>query len=342
MSRRLLKLLAVAACTRRHSFWRAAVRQRAMAVLCYHRVAAGGDALGLAVDETEFELQMHVLARHRWLRPVTADAFCALWRGEAEHDGRIPVLVTFDDGYRDNLTRAAPILLRHGIPAIVFVASGVLDGRPLWYDVIARAIETHREALLAQLPIASVPAAGGARDWVRALLALPGERWREACDVLHRHGMKMDWQGRYLSAEDLRTWLGLGFTLGAHTVTHPRLSAMTPAIASREIRDCREALKQATGRTVRYFAYPFGARGDYAPEHVSMLRESGFEMAFTTVAGPNRAGGNAFEIARKCIDGGLFAHPGTRFSPTLFLGDLMAVPQQLRRLCGCAGEAFGA
>ena len=45
------------------------------------------------------------------------------------------VLITFDDGYRDNLKNAAPILQRYGYPAVVFVPVGYLAGaRPLPHD----------------------------------------------------------------------------------------------------------------------------------------------------------------------------------------------------------------
>ena len=60
--------------------------------------------------------------------------------------GRLPpraLAITFDDGYADNRTVAAPLLERHGLPCTFFVATGFLDGGRMWNDTL---IETVRRA----------------------------------------------------------------------------------------------------------------------------------------------------------------------------------------------------
>jgi len=58
------------------------------------------------------------------------------------------VLITFDDGYRDNLLNALPVLQRHGYPAVIFVPIGFLDGnRPLPHEEALRALGVHNETI---------------------------------------------------------------------------------------------------------------------------------------------------------------------------------------------------
>jgi peptidoglycan/xylan/chitin deacetylase (PgdA/CDA1 family) len=120
----------------KHSVWRAvsALRESAMGpsevrgglrVLCYHSVgpALHGDPYGLSVDPASFRRQMELVAGGRFGRPVSL--------GGARIDGSPEIAVTFDDGFRDTLTTAAPILAALKLPFTVAVtAAFVRDGEP--------------------------------------------------------------------------------------------------------------------------------------------------------------------------------------------------------------------
>ncbi len=105
-----------------------------MLILCYHRVTpALADPWGLCVTPEHFAEQMAVLRRAATPLPLL-DLAAATARGDGPARG---VAVTFDDGYLDNLTAAAPVLEQHAIPATVFVASGyVASGHNYWWDVV--------------------------------------------------------------------------------------------------------------------------------------------------------------------------------------------------------------
>jgi peptidoglycan/xylan/chitin deacetylase (PgdA/CDA1 family) len=114
----------------KHSLWRAVARGRellpaprpgGLRVLGYHSVGAPlpGDPYGLAVAPAAFARQMELVASLRFGRPAAL--------GAAALDGSPEICVTFDDGYRDTLTNAAPILARLGLPFTVCVTPGLLD-----------------------------------------------------------------------------------------------------------------------------------------------------------------------------------------------------------------------
>ncbi len=90
-------------------------------VLLYHRVSdAARDDLTVGVEQ--FERQMQLLRRH--CRILSIPELLAL--SHPPRSRRPLVAVTFDDGYLDNFTNAAPVLLRHAVPAAFFVATGII------------------------------------------------------------------------------------------------------------------------------------------------------------------------------------------------------------------------
>jgi peptidoglycan/xylan/chitin deacetylase (PgdA/CDA1 family) len=98
--------------------------RQVVVVLLYHRVSdAFRDNVTTGIER--FDRQMAYLKRH-W--PVVS--LRSVVKGEVEYRGRKPlVCVTFDDGYRDNYDYAAPILLKHRLPAIFFVSTDKLTNQ---------------------------------------------------------------------------------------------------------------------------------------------------------------------------------------------------------------------
>ena len=334
--KRAVKALLARAALGRSAFWANASRLGAMQVLCYHRIADEPDPLGLAVSVAEFDWQLQTLAASAHLQAVTATEFVDLWCGRRERGPRIPVLVSFDDGFRDNLTLAAPLLERRGVPAILFATTDVLQGLPPWYDLIEHLVATgHGPALRQTAADCGVPgvadgSAGEAARWVDRLLALDGERFRRVVDAVRTLPLPPPPAARYLSPADLHEWTAKGLEVGAHSCTHARLSSLAPADALWEMAESKHRLEALLGRPVPCLAYPFGRFGDVTAAHARAAETLGFSMAFSTVQGLNRAGGDAFMVRRKCVSSGLFTLAGGGFSESLFLADLMGLGAELK------------
>ena len=106
--------------------------ERRLRVLMYHKVNDRPEN-PLSVPVGKFDEQMSQL-RDLGYTVVGLDAVLDHYRRGAALPRR-PVLITFDDGYRDNLEHAAPVLERHGYSGVVFVPIGYLDGtRPLPHE----------------------------------------------------------------------------------------------------------------------------------------------------------------------------------------------------------------
>jgi peptidoglycan/xylan/chitin deacetylase (PgdA/CDA1 family) len=282
-------------------------RPRAL-VLVYHRVGERGvDPWHLAIDPETFAGQMETLARD-W-SPLSLTELV-----EGFDRRRLPeraVAVTFDDGYADNLEVAAPILVEHGIPATLFVASDLIDaGIPPWWDELASLLL--EPAVLPPTLALSIgggdrwqippPAAGEPRLAANApppWEAEPGTRLHALYDVwLALRGLDAatrdsaldevaDWAGAIrpsepvlLTWEQLREFAALpGFGLGAHTRTHPALPSCSPEDARAEIAVGTERLRAQAGVEVDDFAYPFGT---WTTSVARLVAELGFRAAYTT------------------------------------------------------------
>jgi hypothetical protein len=122
-----------------------ASRVRGAVILMYHSIADGeADAFvdpRNHVPPAIFEKQMEFLAANRTVISLT-DLVMMLRSGQSPDEGT--AVVTFDDGYRDNLTTAAPILQHFRLPATVFLPTGYIDRcEPQWVDT-AFTIFKHR------------------------------------------------------------------------------------------------------------------------------------------------------------------------------------------------------
>jgi peptidoglycan/xylan/chitin deacetylase (PgdA/CDA1 family) len=74
-------------------------------------------------------------------------------------------------------------------------------------------------------------------------------------------------------------------TIGAHTVSHPRLSCSTSTVAQFEIRECKRLLETAIGDSVWALAYPFGDPESVSAEVLSMAERAGYKLAFLNYGG---------------------------------------------------------
>ncbi len=271
-------------------------------VLRYHSVALPEDraelylAPSLILPPLLFEGQLRFLVRHCTVVPLE-DLVHRLGQGKKPY--RRAVALTFDDGYRDNYTRAFPLLCRYGVPATFYLTTGCIGNRKiLWtarlrYLLIASPAEglwlekpwglfldlsstAAREKTFATLIayMKNIPT-----DQRQDLLALMEERLGASNPPLPLRGMMMSWR-------EVREMCRRGMSFGAHTVTHPNLPNASPVEAEREIRESKEELEGKLGERVDHFAYPNGRGSAHLTEEVKeQVRRAGFFSAVTSLPG---------------------------------------------------------
>lgn len=269
-----------------------------LTVLAYHRVtdpdAAGfmGFRGNVSATPAEFDEQMAWVAAE--MTPVAIDAVVDAVGGRPLPNRA--VLVTFDDGYRDNLTTAAPILDRHRIPATIFLATDHIGtATPFWWDHVAWCF-TASPIEEAELPILGPRSwqrgAGPVSEWVAAAKTLPEVEKQQAvaslAGVLGAGDPSAAFAGQLLDWDDVRFLAGRGWRIGGHTCTHPILTKVDPSTATAEVVDSVERVRTEVGSDVPGFAYPNGQPGDFDGPARAAVTAAGVPLAFTLVPGPTR------------------------------------------------------
>lgn len=290
--------------------------------LVYHRVcdrdgAFRGDPHVHSATPEAFDAQMEYLTRH--YTPISADQAVAALCGEAALPPRA-VLVTFDDGYRDFLTCAWPILKRHRVPALLFIPTAFPGtDRAFWWDELYEMVATTGAPRIQAFGLGPYPLHTAGERWaaVRALnrflkhrppddLAARLRELRETLGVPQVRGpMVLTW-------EELRGLVAEGLAVGAHTRTHPALPGLPLERLADEVRGAHADLQQELGQATPLFSYPYGlADGRVVP----ILKDLGYAGAFISLVGHNRMGRMApFLLHRHSIDAN---HSLTRFSMNL-------------------------
>ncbi len=281
-----------------------ATEGRCFQILVYHRIGTSTDAFTSALSARGFERQMRALRAH--FRVLSLSDL--LLAGERREIPPRSVAVTFDDGYEDTLTHAFPILQRYRIPATVYLATGLMDvDQAMWNDRIGAALrDTTREELppvcdgVGPMSLRTVPARHLAMR--RTLEALkrkaPAERARLADEIVGQLAGTCATGPRMLRWEQVRQLHAGGVEIGAHTVTHPILTALSADGARREIVESKEMIAAQLQAPVRHFAYPNGTERDFDAETKAMVRAAGYASAVTTIFGTNDASSDAYALRR--------------------------------------------
>jgi peptidoglycan/xylan/chitin deacetylase (PgdA/CDA1 family) len=274
-------------------------------VICYHRFVAAGsvgrfdDGVADTTPET-FDRQMSLLAR--WFTVLELKDLFAFRSGKLLPPN--PVLVTFDDGYKDGFDVALPILRRHHIKATFFVATDYIDQRKLfWWDRIHLFVKSSQKEsielaypsrLRFHLRTKGERSAAAARliRMVKDERELDLERFIDGVSEACGASIGPD-KERQMAEELLMTWdevralRAAGMDVQSHTRSHRTLQTVPPARLRDELGGSREVLERELGERVRAVAYPVGKRLGSAPTIRAAVRAAGYELGFSNDSGVN-------------------------------------------------------
>jgi peptidoglycan/xylan/chitin deacetylase (PgdA/CDA1 family) len=274
-----------------------------LAVFCYHQV------LGEPDPQRPGEPTAEDFARDI---AIISSTFNVLTFGEAVarlRSGELPAraaCVTFDDGYANNYSRAAPILEEAGVPATFFIAGGAVDEGVMWNDLAIESVAAAGgwpelpecgEPLAA--PDTELKGAAMTEHLLKQLKYRPlEERWVISREMYVRN-VSSELPRLMMSRDMVRDLSDRGFEIGGHTINHPILKEMPDENAEREITGSRDWVTTVTGSTPSSFAYPNGRTGtDYDERHVAMVKKAGFTAAASTDWGLARATSDPLMLPR--------------------------------------------
>jgi peptidoglycan/xylan/chitin deacetylase (PgdA/CDA1 family) len=280
--------------------------ERGGLVFMFHDVAEGDPSpLRLAESRAAFERFCEIAAEGYEVLPLAE-------LESRRRSGTLParaLAITFDDGYADNHAVAWPVLKKLGLPASVFVTTGAIEGdQLLWFRRVAHIFET---AAPETLPVCVGPWTftldtdserhATVRRIEAELKTMPATQREDRIAALGEAFEVADFsklRREMLTWEQLRAMDADGFSVEAHTVTHPILGVETIATAAREIAESREVLSAKLGRAVDLFAYPNGKSSDMSDDVVRAVERAGFRAAYTTQFGAASPANDPYRVPR--------------------------------------------
>jgi peptidoglycan/xylan/chitin deacetylase (PgdA/CDA1 family) len=258
-------------------------------ILLYHRIAsAPHDPFGQAVHPDRFTAQVEYLVRTGRVAPL----------GDVLHSRTgSRVVLTFDDGYADNATFAAPMLADAGLPATWFVTVDTLGARRFWWDRLTAALLGDHE-----LPSSIDVEVADRELWVdlrtraarttalrflrgRLLDLAPADLEAQVDRIVEVLGAPAsDEDDLTMTVDQVRALATLPLqAVGAHTRTHARLATQSAAVQRDEVVGSVRSLSEILRRPVLDFAYPFGdSKRDVGRVAPRLVREAGCRAACTT------------------------------------------------------------
>ena len=280
-------------------------------LLTFHRAAPS--AVWETLPNRDFYLDLDFLDRflahlkaRGWDVVTIEEALRRAARGRA--DDRY-VNFSVDDCYRDTFEQVVPLFRRHGVPVTLFVTTGIPDGTlPLWAAGLEDVLLRNDRVALADRTIA-VPTPEAKRIAFAEIAAQwdgpeAAAHYATFCAMNGVDSDAMHWK-HAISWSMLETLRDDPLVeIGAHTVTHPRVSSLSAQDAMNELRGSRERLVSRLHVAARHFAFPFGRAADCGTRDFEIARQAGFASAATTRKGLVRRGQEAFALPRNTINGG--------------------------------------
>ena len=305
-------------------------------ILLYHRVSnVSHDPQLMCVAPDRFDQHMAVVRERA--TPISLENLSHSLR-----TNRVPprrVVVTFDDGYADNLINAKPVLEKYNVPTTVFIPAGNIgQKRGFSWDVLEK-IFLYPGSLPEKL---AITAEGQSFAWNLGGMAvycddqfLQYKDWHveKQFNPTLRHTLycllcellrSLDIAERDRLTNELIVWSGLGSSarstapimsedeirklidgdlirVGAHTVMHPLLAGIPEDSQRKEIQSGRNILESIVGHPVTSFAYPYGGRSQYSRQTVRFVQQAGFSCACSNYPGVVWNNSNPFELPRHVV-----------------------------------------
>lgn len=291
---------------------------------------------GIVVSPAMFEAQMEYLAENH--RVISLEQMLENFETDRALSRR-SVVITFDDGWRDNYVYAFPILRKLGLPATIFLSAGYVGTHQIfWPEQVISCLSERRgfvQDRLAGSP-ASVPFE--VRRLTKVICESVSENPVQLLDQLIAQMKQLTPAAReslmrslfdcapgpensilddrvMLDWNEVLEMNAAGITFGSHAVNHELLTLLEPGLQSRELVESRAIIESRLACRVDTLAYPNGNHDD---DLIELVRDAGYRCAVTVVGAHVSRWSNRYKLGRVNVHQGNSSGIFGRFSKALF------------------------
>ena len=288
-------------------------------ILLYHRVCDGAESWQLpAVKSAVFEKQIEYIKK--FYCPISLNQYIdykTLQKPLPENGKRGYVIVTFDDGYKDNYEYAIPILRKYNVPATFYITLDFINKHSLvWTSQVSYILHKSKIKKI-EFPEFGIVSIENIRQ-INSTYHQIVDKYRfsdththtriiqelqsvcNVSDVPSSWPFYMSWnEVKEIASDDL-------FDIGGHTISHPNLVTLNKEMLHKEISEAKSELEKMINKKLVSFAYPFGLKEDFNKDVIDEIVSAGFKGAVTAEYGFNYGNENIYTLPRIAAPFSLF------------------------------------
>jgi len=282
--------------------------KRGAAILVFHSISERGVFSDNRVSPAFFEQVVRYLKKRYQIVPLKRMV------SRLKAGGSIPtdwIVLTFDDGYKDNMEIALPVLKNYAATGTFYITFDVLAGKKIFfYDRIQYLIDnTPLETVIIDINgkkchFKITNQVQKDEAVIRMVLAIRGEKQdfqEEFIKGLQKKCMialEQELFSIYLDSDDIHTLSSTGMEIGSHTISHPNLLTLSHSELFDEIQNSRRSLEKLAGREISAFSYPYGKRNAFNRKVKAQVKDSGYSSSVTTLYGFVYSETDSYELPR--------------------------------------------
>jgi peptidoglycan/xylan/chitin deacetylase (PgdA/CDA1 family) len=280
----------------------------------YHRIGEANlteyDPNVYSCDEANFTEHMQYINKH--FTVVTLDDIAEILKGKITE--KRYALITFDDGYIDNYSKAFPILLKNKISATFFLATNFINNSEIpWWDRIAYLIRHAQvdEVKLKNWPDSVVLCKANIANSIKQVLELVKvNNGSTIAEVIAELEQKLQIPNTELTSKKslFMTWdmaremNDAGMDFGSQTCSHRIMSHLSIDEQDHEAKASKELIEKELNSSIKAFAYPVGGKDSFTADTIEIIKIY-YQVSFSFISGINTSKHlNEFSIERISVD----------------------------------------
>ena len=283
-------------------------------ILTYHRVGNATNNSSLTISPENFEKQIKYLAGNKII--ISMEDLVTNIKKDIEFPEE-SVVITFDDGYKDNYTNAYPILKKYNLPFTIFLSTDYIGSDKItWYDELRYKIERGNcKSIVLKANNSERYNLMGEKEKIKAINGIfrliinnNNEKRKiflsELDNELKVEVPRKVVEDTMLSWEDVKEMaVDTSISFGAHTCSHCKLTSVSLKEAEEEITESKRIIEKEIGEKISFFSYPHGGHNETIKQ---IVKENGFDCAVTIVYGKNYLESDLFALKRIGVNDSLW------------------------------------
>ena len=252
---------------------------------------------------------------NNFCNPITLDDWLS-YRTSGELLPNNSVIISFDDGFRNNFTVAAPILADRKIPAIFYVSSGVISTNIMfWVDILEDCLHLCKQSSI-QITLDKTIEFKTETDDDKFITLMTIKKWCKLASNIEKNRVLTEVSNKtcvkpsvdHYSDYEKISWTELVemhqnhlFTIGGHSLYHNILTSLEDDLLEKEIRTSLDLLEINLNTQIKHYSYPEGQSNHYSDRVIALLKEAGIICCPTAIHGINDASEDPFHLKRVMV-----------------------------------------